>query len=106
MAGRMLGLLPLSGEVWARETEAPPSLDWCREFVGGSVQVVDLMMGETPCQLLINEDGKGIGMPLNRMATLLWFGEQRRVAGHYIPSEDLDVIVGPALLLFGDAQWQ
>jgi hypothetical protein len=106
MDGRMIGMLPLSGEVWARDADGPPGLDWCRQFVGGSVQVVEVTMGQSRCQMLINEDGKGSGLPLNRAASLLWFAEQRRAAGYYVPSEELDVIVGPALLLIGAAQWQ
>ena len=105
MAGRMVGMLPLSGEIWKKDADEPPARDWCQRFVGGNVELVTLGAFGGPCQMLINEDGKRHGMPFNRAASMLWIVEQRRRAGYYVPDEELDVIVGPALLLFGAAQW-
>ena len=106
MPGKLTLFLPWAGECLPTETSEPPSLELCQKAVGGTVQVVELMIDGEAAQLLMNEDGKNLGMPLNRDATRLWFAEQRRRYGdNTMPDDDLDVIVGPALLLQGAARW-
>ena len=65
----------------------PPTLEQAQEIVGGYVELVSLPRGG---QLLVNEDGVSMGMKPNVEASLL--------AGR--------VIVGPALLLTGEAVWK
>jgi hypothetical protein len=65
---------------------APPTLERAQAIVGGYVELVTLLNGD---QLLVNEDGRMRGLPVNIPATLL--------AGQEI--------VGHALLLKGTARW-
>lgn len=65
---------------------APPTLKQVQEAVGGYVELVELDNGD---QLLVNEEGLLLGLPLNTWATSL---VGRR-------------IVGRALLLQGKARW-
>lgn len=62
-----------------------PSLHDAQQFVGGYVE----LLNRDDAQLLVNEEGRLYGMPLNCAATA-WLGVQ---------------IVGPVLVLVGDARW-
>ena len=63
-----------------------PSLEAAQAIVGGNVELITLDDGD---QLLVDEEGRMKQLPVNTVATLL---AQR-------------VIVGPALLLCGEARW-
>lgn len=63
----------------------PPTLAEAQRFLGGFVELVPTVHG----QLLCNEDGIALGLPLNTPAT--------RLMG--------TPIVGNVLLLEGTAQW-
>lgn len=105
MPGKITIMLPYIGAQPPLDVSEPPSLDYCQKIVGGLVQVVELLIDGAAAQLLLNEEGKGLGMPLNRHASELWIAEQERRLGTKIDDRDLDVIVGPALLLQGAARW-
>ena len=63
------------------------------KFVGGMVEVVQFPNGDL---LLLNEEGKLMGLPLNPEATLLWkmtFDNDNYVTGRK------DVVVGPAIYI-------
>ena len=63
------------------------------EFVGGMVEVVQFPNGDL---LLLNEEGKLMGLPLNPEATLLWkmtFDNDNYVTGRK------DIVVGPAIYI-------
>ena len=63
------------------------------DFVGGMVEVVQFPNGDL---LLLNEEGKLMGLPLNPEATLLWkmtFDNDNYVTGRK------DVVVGPAIYI-------
>jgi len=63
------------------------------KFVGGMVECVQFPNGDL---LLLNEEGKLIGLPLNPEATALWrstFDNDNYVTGRK------DVVVGPAILI-------
>ena len=63
------------------------------DFVGGMVEVVQFPNGDL---LLLNEEGKLMGLPLNPEATLLWkmtFDNDNYVTGRK------DIVVGPALYI-------
>ena len=66
-------------------------------FVGGMVECVQFPNGDV---LLLNEEGKLIGLPLNPEATALWrarFDNDNQVTGRK------DFVVGPAILIKKDA---
>ena len=63
------------------------------KFVGGMVECITFPNGDL---LLINEEGKLIGLPLNPEATALWrstFDNDNYVTGRK------DFVVGPAILI-------
>lgn len=75
-------------------TDKKPTLEEAQFMVGGNVELITLDNGD---QLLFNEEGKLIGgMEPNPEATAL--------VGHWLMRGDF--IVGPALLLKGEARWK
>ena len=67
------------------------------KFVGGMVEVVTFPNGDL---LLLNEEGKLMGLPLNVEATALWrthFTKETHVFGYD------DFVVGPAMVITKDA---
>ena len=74
-----------------------PTLKEAQDFVGGMVECITWPNGDL---LIINEEGKLIGLPLNPEATLLWkmtFDNDNYVTGRN------DFVVGPAILIKKDA---
>jgi hypothetical protein len=70
-----------------------PSLKQAQEFVGGYVEGITFPNGD---YLIINEEGKLIGLPLNPEATALWratFDNDNYITGRK------DFVVGPAILI-------
>ena len=70
-----------------------PSLKEAQDFVGGMVECITFPNGDL---LIINEEGKLIGLPLNPEATLLWkmtFDNDNYVTGRK------DIVVGPAIYI-------
>ena len=64
-----------------------------KEFVGGMVETVSFPNGDL---LLLNEEGKLIGLPLNLEATAIWretFDNDNYITGRK------DFVVGPAILI-------
>ena len=67
------------------------------KFVGGMVECIAWPNGDL---LIVNEEGKLMGLPLNPEATLLWkmtFDNDNYVTGRN------DFVVGPAILIKKDA---
>ena len=67
------------------------------DFVGGMVEVVQFPNGDL---LLLNEEGKLMGLPVNEKASKLWsetFTKDKYAFGHD------DFVVGPAILIKKDA---
>jgi len=63
------------------------------KFVGGMVECVSMPNGDL---LLLNEEGKLMGLPLNPEATTLWrmtFTKDKYLWGHD------DVVVGPVIVI-------
>jgi len=63
------------------------------DFVGGMVEVVQFPNGDL---LLLNEEGKLMGLPVNEEASKLWsetFTKDKYAFGHD------DFVVGPAILI-------
>jgi len=64
-----------------------------KEFVGGMVEAVTFPNGDL---LLLNEEGKLMGLPLNLEATAIWretFDNDNFITGRN------DFVVGPAILI-------
>ena len=74
-----------------------PNLKAAQAFVGGMVEGIPFPNGD---YLIVNEEGKLIGLPLNPEATALWratFDNDNYVTGRK------DFVVGPAILIKKDA---
>ena len=70
-----------------------PNLKTAQDFVGGMVECITFPNGDV---LIVNEEGKLMGLPLNPEATLLWkmtFDNDNYVTGRK------DVVVGPAIYI-------
>ena len=73
--------------------EDTPTLKEAQDFVGGMVECVTWPNGDL---LIVNEEGKLMGLPLNPEATLLWrmtFDNDNYVTGRK------DFVVGPAIYI-------
>ena len=67
------------------------------DFVGGMVEVVQFPNGDL---LLLNEEGKLMGLPLNPEATALW---RTHFPKEKFPIGWDDFVVGPAMVIQKDA---
>jgi hypothetical protein len=74
-----------------------PQYQAVSDFVGGMVEAVTFPNGDL---LLLNEEGKLMGLPLNPEATALWrthFTKETHAFGYD------DFVVGPAMVIQKDA---
>ena len=70
-----------------------PDLESAQKFVGGMVQGIEFPNGD---YMIMNEEGKLMGLPLNPEATTLWrstFTKDKYLFGYD------DFVVGPAILI-------
>ena len=70
-----------------------PDLKSAKQFVGGMVQGIEFPNGD---YMIMNEEGKLLGLPVNEEATKLWretFTEDKYLFGHD------DWVSGPAILI-------
>ena len=70
-----------------------PSLEQAQKFVGGYVEGITFPNGD---YLIVNEEGKLMGLPINEQATKLWrdtFDNDNYITGRK------DFVVGPAILI-------
>ena len=75
------------------KTKDEPTLKEAQDFVGGYVEGITFPNCD---YLIVNEEGKLMGLPLNPEATLLWkmtFDNDNYVTGRK------DVVVGPAIYI-------
>ena len=75
------------------DSKDEPTLKAAQEFVGGYVEGITFPNGD---YLIINEEGKLMGLPLNPEATALWkatFDNDNFITGRN------DFVVGPAILI-------
>ena len=80
-----------------KDSKDEPSLKEAQEFVGGMVEGIPFPNGD---YLIMNEEGKIKGLPLNPEATTLWratFDNDNYITGRK------DFVVGPAILIKKDA---
>ena len=80
-------------------TDKEPILKEMQKFVGGYIQVVTSVNGNE--DIVINEEGKMKGLPMNMVATTFYLGEDWDA-----PTSALvhDVLVGNAMVLKGKAR--
>ena len=79
------------------DSKDEPTLESAQEFVGGYVEGITFPNGD---YLIINEEGKLKGLPLNPEATTLW--RSTFTADKYAFGHD-DFVVGPAILIKANA---
>ena len=75
------------------DSKDEPTLKSAQEFVGGNVEGITFPNGD---YLIVNEEGKLMGLPLNPEATLLWrltFDNDNFITGRK------DFVAGPAILI-------
>ena len=75
------------------DSKDEPTLESAQDFVGGNVEGITFPNGD---YLIVNEEGKLIGLPLNPEATLLWrltFDNDNFITGRK------DFVAGPAILI-------
>ncbi len=75
------------------DSKDEPTLESAQKFVGGRVEGITFPNGD---YLIINEEGKLEGLPLNPEATALW--RATFTADKYAFGSD-DFVVGPAILI-------
>ena len=75
------------------DAKQEPTLKAAQEFVGGYVEGIAMPNGD---YLIINEEGKLIGLPINEQATKLW--KETFDNDNYITGRD-DFVVGNAILI-------
>ena len=76
-----------------KDKKDEPKYPEVKEFVGGMVEAITFPNGDL---LLLNEEGKLIGLPLNPEATALWrmtFTKETHINGYD------DWVSGPAILI-------
>ena len=76
-----------------KDKKDEPDLKAAQAFVGGYVEGISFPNGD---YLIINEEGKLMGLPLNPEATTLW--RMTFDNDNYITGRD-DFVVGPAILI-------
>ena len=79
------------------DSKDEPTLESAQKFVGGYVEGIPFPNGD---YLIVNEEGKLMGLPLNPEATALWratFDNDNFITGRK------DFVVGPAILIKKDA---
>ena len=73
-----------------------PTLEEMQKIVGGYIQMIEIMFLNEPGQMIMNEDGKVNGLPVNHKATAIAL----TMSG--IDKEDY--IVGDVIILMGEAR--
>ena len=81
-------------------TDKEPTLKEMQEFVGGYIQVA---YDDGKTQIICNEEGKLLELPLNKKATSFW-EKQLMNSSFYEPLGGQDFIAGNALILQGKAR--
>ena len=79
------------------DSKDEPTLESAQKFVGGYVEGISFPNGD---YLIVNEEGKLMGLEVNEKATKLWrdtFDNDNFITGRK------DFVVGPAILIKKDA---
>lgn len=78
------------------EAHKHPTLEELQEIVGGYIEIVYVMYGGKRIQMIVNEDGHAMSLPLNREATHIYHATAA-LRGYRTEHP----IVGDAVLLVG-----
>ena len=70
-----------------------PDLKSAQQFVGGMVQGITFPNGD---YMIMNEEGKMLGLPVNEQATKLW--RETVTKDKYLWGYD-DIVLGPVILI-------
>ena len=86
--------LPVNGEAVVRINAPPPTLQECNTFVGGYIEIQPVVFNGETGQMILNEEGKLLDLPVNIPATIIYRTNR----------ETDDYIAGPALVLMGKSR--
>ena len=75
------------------DSKHEPDLESAQQFVGGMVEGITFPNGD---YMIINEEGKMLGLPVNEQATKLW--RETFTKDKYLFGYD-DFVVGPVILI-------
>jgi hypothetical protein len=75
------------------DSKHEPDLESAQQFVGGMVEGITFPNGD---YMIINEEGKMLGLPVNEQATKLW--RETFTKDKYLWGYD-DFVVGPVILI-------
>jgi hypothetical protein len=102
-----LTIIPPQGAVSSKELAAPARLEDLQAGLGGGY--IELVPGFTrymgkPCVAFCDEEGKLNGLPYNVRASELWYGQMADTFCSKDTGWPLDVLVGPVVIVTGDAE--
>ena len=80
-------------------SDKEPTLKEMQKFVGGYIEIVTSASGQE--DIVLNEEGKLRGLPMNMVATTFWLGEDWNDDTSAMQN---DFIVGNAMILKGKAR--
>lgn len=109
MRGTMVIIKP-GGQQDATEFTRAPTLEELQAAVGGGyIEMVPhfvllpdtIRSNPTRCVAYCNEDGKGLGLETNLLATAMWMASCAATIGRLTD----DYLAGPVVVLFGDAEF-
>lgn len=69
MTGTIEWLHAENGTVKTDKAAAPPSLQDLQDYVGGYIEVVNVLVDDEPMQMVVNEEGLILDLPVNVMAS-------------------------------------
>lgn len=87
--------IPLDGDMITEKAVKPPSLERLQQYVGGFVEIVSVFVGAERRQMIVNEEGSLVMLPVNPWATSIYHCHSIAVKGE-IPRP---LIHGNAVLL-------
>lgn len=83
-----------------RLSDKEPTLTQLQSLVGGYLEVITLPKS----QLVMNENGRIIGLPLNWEATLYFRDNFRKLGEDQFYRDGWDIVRGDVVILTGDAR--
>ena len=87
----------VDGTVRSEESKEPPSLPDMKDYVGGWIEVVKVLVDNEECHMIVNEEGYIQGLPVNVVASKHYATAALKLQARF----PLSPIVGNAILLRG-----
>ena len=97
MTGRIEWLHAGNGTVIAEPATVAPSLQDMQDYVNGYIEVVHVMVDDKACQMIVNEEGLRMKLPVNVVASKHYATFALKEHGMFPPAP----IFGNAILLVG-----